>query len=176
MAFVVEDETGVDDANSYVTVEFADTYFSTQMDQVWESLSSEAKQAALVQATTYTDLRWANMAGKPLTETQALVFPRTDLPACAKGKVLPDRLKYAVCEYAIRASQANLLKDLDHSSTGYAIQRKLEKVGPITEDTSFSVGQLGGISERQVFPVYSLPDTMMQCLVSPVSKGGVIRY
>ena len=39
MAFIVEDGTNVENANAYVTVEFADSYFEDKGNTFWNSLT-----------------------------------------------------------------------------------------------------------------------------------------
>lgn len=43
MAFIAEDGSGLEGANSLVTVEFADEYFADRMNTAWAALTQEAK-------------------------------------------------------------------------------------------------------------------------------------
>ena len=48
---VVEDGTGLSNADSFVSVAYADTYFSTRGVSAWASLTN--KEALLIKATDY---------------------------------------------------------------------------------------------------------------------------
>ncbi len=76
--FVVEDGTGLDDANSYCTVEFADAYHLQYGNpSAWSALTDAEKQDLLREATRAADerygLRWL---GYQLLTSQALGWPR----------------------------------------------------------------------------------------------------
>ena len=81
MAFIVEDGTNVADANSYVTVEYADAYLAFKSnDTAWQEQDTVDKQDYLCWATRLLDQR-ANFEGRPTyrsdTVAQALRWPRT---------------------------------------------------------------------------------------------------
>ena len=78
MAFIVEDGTNVENANAYVTVEFADSYFEDKGNSFWGTLTTEQKQQRIVVATQYIDSRWyGQFKGNMFYEKQSLEFPRT---------------------------------------------------------------------------------------------------
>lgn len=103
---IVEDGTGLSDANSYVSVEFADDYFSARGVSEWSAF--ENKEQILVKATDFIDsiFQWY---GKKEFEGQALRFPRTELydyeGLAVKG--VPNCLKQAVCDAALLALNGN---------------------------------------------------------------------
>ena len=57
MDFIVEDGTGLENALSLVSVEFADNYFTQRGNQTWLALNLEQKQVNLVKATDYINIR-----------------------------------------------------------------------------------------------------------------------
>lgn len=78
MALVVEDGTGLPNANSYVSVVFADDYverFYPDEFSQWDDLTGPRKEALLIQAAKFLDniLRWNSQL---LDEEQSLNFPR----------------------------------------------------------------------------------------------------
>jgi len=96
---VIEDGTGKTDSNSYVSVTFADNYFSSRGFSSWEELEDEDKEILLIKATDFIDniFQWN---GKKKTYEQALNFPRENL-IDNNGYVITDipvNLKQAVCE------------------------------------------------------------------------------
>lgn len=158
----VEDGTGLPGANSYLSVEDADAYWAARANVTWAAATIAAKEAALVTASMYIDLRWGNgVPGTPVSPTQALVFPRHDLPPCAQGAVLPTRLKAAVAEYAAIALAGPLAPTPELSArTKYRV-----KVGPMEEETMYSDGLSGG-GFSGMWRRYPYGDALMGCLAN----------
>jgi hypothetical protein len=102
---IVEDGTGINDANSYVSVEFADNYFSARGASGWAELETEAKEQALIRATDYIDniFQWC---GKKATAEQSLRFPRVNLKDYEGIEIvgIPTVLKQSVCDVALVSS------------------------------------------------------------------------
>ena len=105
MSFIVEDGHGISDANSYVSVRFADDFLAYRTDFDWSTRTTDQKQAALVQATAYVDARYGRLfAGRVATSTQALAWPRQG----SGYDGLPVVLKRAVALYAAYAAVSPL--------------------------------------------------------------------
>jgi hypothetical protein len=88
------------------------------------------------------DHRWA-FVGDLEVMTQALAWPRT--PAIdAEGRdvsgTVPDAVKQATAEYALRALDPAAPLLPDPARDEFPIERKLESAGPVTEDTSYTTG------------------------------------
>lgn len=160
MAFVVEDGSRVINSNSFVAVAFADTYHTDRGQDFWLGLDDDIKQKCLIRATDYLQKRFSRRwKGVKVSFTQSLDWPR--MAVWDRGKLLlaqsnqiPTKLMQAVCEYALRAAiVGNLTPDAvaavpaqDFSQpsqstvTEYAggiIRHSINKVGPITENTTF---------------------------------------
>lgn len=173
MAFVPEDGSGLPNSNSYIDVAYADAYFADRLITAWSSLAPEAKQAALIAATDYVDKRWGPyFKGCRLTETQALEFPRDAFLDASDAGYIPEVLKKATAEYAIRASSAPLAPDIEQDPSGYQVSRKMEKVGPIEERTDFAF--LGPGATRQLLTPYPAADMLIRSLLKN-TQGRVIR-
>ena len=115
---IPDDGTGLANANAYVSVEFADEYFSARGNQTWAGLGSADKEAAIIKATDYLEaVYWEKWQGEKLKANQALAFPR-------KPFGMPAKFKSAVCELAIRANAGELMSDIERLTTK-------EKVGSI---------------------------------------------
>lgn len=174
MAFVPEDGTGVVDANSYIDVAYADAYFTDRGNAVWAALGNADKQIALINATDYINMRWGltpGFKGLPATETQALLWPR--LYVGSSVFQMPDTLKRATAEYALRASAAPLAPDHPYDDTGRLVIKKREEVGPIVEEVTYDPNSAGNLYAVRSYPV---PDALMKpLLVGGGSGGGVIR-
>lgn len=170
MALIVEDGTGVADANAYVSVDQADAYFTLRANTVWSALAPEAKEAAIVNATDYIELRWGHRApGKPFTDTQGLRFPRV-LECKPEEAFLPTSLLRACCEYAVVASAGPLVKNVELDETGRLPTRYRDKVGPIEEETYWTTG--AGSVQPEYWGIYTVPDAMMQSVLLPATPSG----
>ena len=109
MAIVVEDGTGIATANSYIDSTYADSYFSDRGVTEWASLTN--KDALLIQATDYIEtVYYGKWLGERLTTTQALEFPRV---IDNEDVGVPERLKKACCELALKANSGTLLVDVE---------------------------------------------------------------
>lgn len=129
MALVVEDGTGLPNAEAYVSVADADAYHTAMGNTSWANANMAAKEAALRRATQYLDARYA-FAGSPLTEVQALAWPRD-------AATWPVRsLETATYEAALRALTGALYVDQADAPT------TRETIGPITVE--YGASQNGG--------------------------------
>ena len=111
MAIIIEDNSGLTDANSYTDVAYADSYFLDRNNITWSTLTTAQKEALLILGTDYIETTYYNsFKGVMLNNLQALQFPRVD----AYGlDINYDRVKKAVCELALRANDGDLNKDID---------------------------------------------------------------
>ena len=102
---------------------------------------------------------------------QPLSWPR-DYVYSSKGTLIlgvPDIVKQAVSEYAVRHVSATLLPDPSNDSYGASVKRIKEKVGPIEEETEYVSGTEG----KDVFTKYPAADRLLRPLLK--GSGGVIR-
>jgi hypothetical protein len=148
MAFVVEDGSGKTDATSYVSEAEADTYFSEKgsatFNTTWTALDSTGKQNLLTRATAYIERtyqgRWSE--GRKKTKEQALDWPRDGAYYpdgwYVEEDEIPQDIKDAVCEVAVRLNSDELDADLGRITTS-------ERVGPVS--VSYQPG-----SDRTTYP------------------------
>jgi len=150
MTITVEDGTGLTTADAYISVADADTYFSAIGDTTWSAADTSAKEQAIVQATRYMEKRFGNKwKGIIASSTQALGWPR-DYVYDERGTELDDQvpaaLANACAEYAKHALSNPLLPPTIYPVSDGApvpfgrINRKVEKVGPVYEETYYSTG------------------------------------
>ena len=154
MAFTVEDGTGVEDANAYIPVAFADDYFTDRGVTAWTGTDA-VKQAAIIKATDYIETRWGDrFKGQPefLDPRQPLGFPRTQLYDLAGQLVegIPDNLKKATAEYALRALSGELMPDPSTDTSGAMVSWVRQKVGPIETETTFAASM--GVRSLKPYP------------------------
>jgi len=142
MVMIVEDGSGVDGANSYVSVEYADAFFDARGRSDWHS-NADHKEKALIKSTDYIDAVFGyRFKAQKFDPFQPLEFPRFGLYDRYQNVVIgiPDNLKKATCEYAVRViSGSELLQDPNLSTTDFLLQSKKVKVGPIEEQYSYDM-------------------------------------
>lgn len=164
MSFIVENGYGISDANSYVTVRFADDFLAYRTDFDWSTRTIEQKQAALVQATAYVDARYGRLfAGRVATPMQALAWPRQ----AAGYDGLPVVLKRAVALYAAYAA-VSPLAPAPATSGGLAQGVVTEKtVGPISK--KFAAVTKGYGSQIEQWRMLPEPDALINQLISGIN-------
>ena len=121
---IVEDGTGLPNADSYVSVEFADTYFSARGVSVWATLTNTVKEQLLIKATDFIDniYQWN---GKREFETQALRFPRVNIFDYEGEEIkgIPTCLKQAVCDASLIANGNELFQTQE--ANGQVVSEKI---------------------------------------------------
>lgn len=155
--FVVEDGTGLADANSFASLDFAHEYFEDRGISAWSG-SDNAKKQALVRATDYVANRFTFRLA-PYSDEQALPFPTID-PCSSDPADMPVKLLKATCEYALRALTATLAPDPTVDDSGNRVIEKIEIVGPLEEHTKFQDG-----GSAQLFRPYPAADMLLRGLV-----------
>lgn len=132
---IVEDGTGKSDAESYVTVEYANDFHLARGNTLWATITDTEKEQSLRRATEYLGefyrLKWA---GYRVSNTQALDWPRYDVPkrdvaggylqAYYDYQSIPEEVKKACAAMAFKAAQGELAEDLERGVVR-------EKIGPI---------------------------------------------
>lgn len=149
MPLIVEDGTGLDDAESYVSVAEADTYHTARgAETTWTDADSDLKEQALRKATEYIDSTFGGRlrSARSYPDTpQALEFPRE-----LWGDAVPVNLKKATFEYAIRALTAPLAPDPTVDASGLLVVSTNKELGPLKKAVQFRTAGYGAtpITER----------------------------
>lgn len=165
MAFIVEDGTGLSNANSLCDVVFANAYFTDRAVTAWTG-TDVIKQANLIKATDFIVTRFDPFfKGERLQATQALSFPRLGTDE------VPELVKKACCEYALRALTSALLPDPVIDETGVGLQLSRKKVGPIEKETRYQIAGSG--ATRTLIRPYPAADLLLRSFLK--SDAGVIR-
>lgn len=97
MALIVEDGTGLDDADSYISLADARA-FAANYGITLPADDTEA-EITLRQGTQYVDLQEDCFVGDRLTDTQSLAYPRDD--ESGMPKALGRATVYAAAEFAL---------------------------------------------------------------------------
>lgn len=143
ITLIVEDGTGVPNANTLASVAFVDTYHLERFNDGWDG-DAEAKASALVVATDYLRTRF-QYKGVPThpPEEQNLPFPRRDLEdddgRCLDPFTVPLLVKEATAEFALAAITSK--HELVTSRVGDGVTRRRERVGSIETDVEYLVSE-----------------------------------
>lgn len=171
MAFTVETGSGVVGANAYIDVAYADSYHADRNNKLWVGTDA-VKQAAIVRATDYLETRWGDkFLGLPQypDTPQGLAWPRLGVFDGYGRTVtgIPDNLKRAVAEYAVRALSADLSPDPVYDETGRTVTSKREKVGPIETEVAYNFNGTFAITRS-----YPQADRLLRTLIAGGSSMG----
>lgn len=162
MALTVEDGTGLDDADAYISVDDADNYHDGRANAAWDDLADEAKEAAIRKATEYLDAVYARRwAGVRASDAQALAWPRANVEVdgvVLADDALPQQLVRACAELALKASAGDLAADVGRMTTR-------EKIGEIEVQYD---------TNRAPYTTYRYVDALLAPLLLTTS-GGVSR-
>lgn len=162
MALVVEDGSGLDDAESYLSVADADSYHTNRGNSGWDG-DETAKEAALRKATQYLDATYS-WKGSISSTTQALNFPRTNV-FDSQGRDLsngiPQKVKNATAELALVALSSELLANVDNSN--YYKKEKVEGLEVEYKDNAPATTQ------------YLFADRMLSDLYSSKYGGSTVK-
>jgi hypothetical protein len=169
MALVIETGAIVAGAESYVSAADATTYHTARGNTLWTGTDA-VKEAALRKATTYLDgkyrNRWKGYKVRPVPQdgvtTQALEWPRYDVVISDyifPYDEIPQRLKDACCELALRALSAPLADDI---TAGV----KRERVDVI--ETEYFQGAAPGTT-------YQIVDQLLSDYLKPSGSADLLR-
>lgn len=115
MTIIVEDGTGLADAESYVSVAEFVLYHTNRGNSV-ATLPTATIEVLLRKSTDYLTAQYrGKWLGYRSTSTQALDFPRTGIVVddfiTIESNQIPKELKNAQCELAARANDGALMQD-----------------------------------------------------------------
>lgn len=130
MAIIVEDGTGVTNADSYASVSDLDTYATHRLDV--SGYTTAQKESALVIATDWVG-QYHSFRGDKLVATQGLHFPTDD-------DAFPDDIVTATLKAALLQLQGLLLVDLSAVSQSGDVESESKAVGPLSKSVSYRSG------------------------------------
>ena len=184
---ILEDDTGILNANTFVAITEADAYSTLRQTGVfagWEEADESNKVSALIYAAQYICHRWCYFGQISFPDTpQGLCFPRKILNATlfdAEGldvtDTVPQQIKDAQIEYAARSIDSATFEALplvddpnQFNDDGLQVLEKEERVGPLLERTRFA-GTTTGLTAR-TFKSYGMADEIVRDSGLIVSAG-----
>ena len=98
MALIVENGTGIEDANAYINIPYVENYLMGDRFALFTALSEDGKEAAIIAGTQLIDISYEWMGNRKTLE-QGLAWPRTgvELDGFTVNGV-PAAVKKAACE------------------------------------------------------------------------------
>lgn len=107
ISFVVEDGTGLPNANSYCDLDYALEYCVSKGYTNWLSLTEDMQKVYIIRGTEFVD-NFYNWKGRRGSQSQSMAFPRLDLYDEDHYEVrgVPDKLKKACIEAAFLNSSS----------------------------------------------------------------------
>lgn len=126
---IVEDGTGLVNAESFASVAFADSYHDKLGNTLWAALTTGQKEILLRRATNYIQGLYASsFVGVVYNELQALAFPRISTDYVWRNLfslAVPRQIAEATAELALIANTGDLLPNAKRA-------KKSVKVGSIS--------------------------------------------
>lgn len=168
MALVVEDGSGLSNAESYISVADATTYLTEIGEEAdWTAAQVAAQEAALRLSTSWIDGRYS-WPGFPKNDAQALDWPRFDAFDC-EGRLVdsgsvPEGVRRA-CAWVAKESVAGSV-DLTGVNTDGRIKRTRDKVGDLETEVEYEPG--GAPGGEIVLP---FADSLLSCLYESITRG-----
>lgn len=168
MPLVVEDGSGLANANSYCSVADATTYHADRGNSDWAALASDTiREQLLVKATDHMVRAYRTAwAGSRKTSTQKLDWPRVWVPypdlsvryatsyypaGYFPDNAVPDDVKFACAELALKAAAGPLMPDIERLT-------KSESVGPLSVTYADN--------DAKQYPIYSDVQNMLDAWLS----------
>lgn len=172
LTLIVEDGTGIEDANSYISLDFAEQYFAMQGSDLWED-NCDDQVLALIQASAFLDLRYsARFCGELVNADQGLLFPRM---IANKNTGIPKQLKNAVASLAMQYMQNGNTLDLN-GNQDMAVKSTSVSLGngAIQETTSY----YDNSDTKAQFSVFAITDAHLNQLMKSIGcesgAGGIM--
>lgn len=178
MALIVENGTGIANADSYISVTDCDTYLANRGYTTWATLLTAEKENCLRRATGYMvqmyRLRWkgtraqANQAldwPRNFVEREDYTYPTLNGSTFIGGyfyypdNVVPQEVKDACCELAFRAGSGELAPD----------------VGRLKKRSKVDVLEVEYESYAKPYTVYRAIDGFLAPLLKGAGNGNMMR-
>lgn len=114
---IVEDGTGISNADSYISLEDAEAYVSSSFfTGDWSELTNSQKESLLKTSSMYLD-SFYSWYGEKSVQTSGLRWPRVGVEDSDDIEVpsnsIPNKIKWATVEMSIYLASTNLLEESD---------------------------------------------------------------
>ena len=164
LTLIVEDGTGVQNANTYLTVAEAETILDNLGYSFDAALSEDQKEQFLIRSASYLESFWNQYQGNKNSCDQGLQWPRYGacIYNCAVANdVVPDQIKQAQALGTYYESNSQSLQPITSGQTV-----KMKEIAGAVKKEYFDNGSVDGVTQFRD----------IQNLLKPTFKfGGAIR-
>jgi hypothetical protein len=142
ITLVVEDGTGLANANTYISLADSDSYHNDRFNEGWKG-GEEPRESALIRATEFIDNEWVFQGDRRFPETpQALAWPRVGVydeeAQLVDDDSVPLGIQYATAELALVVTcNGTLLVAYAEA----AVKRRRERVGVVESEMEFDADE-----------------------------------
>jgi len=172
IAFVVEDGTGLPNANSYCDLDYALEYCVSKGYTNWLSLTEDMQKIFIIRGTEFVD-NFYNWKGRRGSQSQSMAFPRLDLYDDDNYEVrgIPDKLKKACIEAAFLNSSSGSDTLFTTKDENGAIKR--QKVDTL-EVEYFGNGSNSSSEEVNYTSIYDVLNQLLKGLYKTRDNNGSV--
>lgn len=168
MSLIVENGSGLADAESYLSVADADSYHTLYGSTGWNGTSDE-KEVALRVATQYLNASYGQRwVGSRINSTMSLDWPRKSVidrdGYAVSFTAVPTPVKHATAYMALRSIQGDTL--IPDTAAASNVTSESVAVGPVSTSKTFA-----GV--KSAAKVYSIVESLLGDLIT--SAGSVSR-
>ncbi len=169
MALIVEDGSGMTNADAFISVAYADTYHAAMGNTTWTG-AEPLKEGAIRRATAFLSNSYEWQGYKRQGRPQALAWPRVDVVDCEGWGVdfasIPVEIQKATAEVALRelVSPGSMNPDFTQSE-----MVKREKIGQI--EVEYLNSSTNADAQR---PVLLVVRDMIGCLLKAGAGNSIV--
>lgn len=175
MTLIVQTDNGAEaGANAYIDVAWFKAYHDARGNDYTAATDDPAIERAIIRATDYLDTRFKFVGRRRNGRDQTTEWPRTNAYDSGRNYVndVPEEVKEATAEYALRAIAQTLVEDPTRDPSGRDVESRSESVGPIKEAVTYAQD---GVGSAFSMPKYPLADRKLTKAGLTTSGGTVLR-
>ena len=173
ISFVVEDGTGLPNANSYCDLDYALEYCVSKGYTNWLSLTEDMQKVYIIRGTEFVD-NFYNWKGRKGSQSQSMAFPRLELYDGDNYEVrgIPDRLKKACIEAAFLNSSSGSDTLFTTKDENGAIKR--QKVDSLEVEYFSNQQNETNINAVDYTTIYDILNKLLKGLYKEKGDGGSV--
>lgn len=173
ISFVVEDGTGLPNANSYCDLDYALEYCVSKGYTNWLTLTEDMQKIYIIRGTEFVD-NFYNWKGRRGSQSQSMAFPRLDLFDEDHYEVrgVPDKLKKACIEAAFLNSSSGSDTLFTTKDENGAIKR--QKVDSLEVEYFSNQQNETNINAVDYTTIYDILNKLLKGLYKEKGDGGSV--
>lgn len=173
ISFVVEDGTGLPNANSYCDLDYALEYCVSKGYTNWLTLTEDMQKIYIIRGTEFVD-NFYNWKGRRGSQSQSMAFPRLDLFDEDHYEVrgVPDKLKKACIEAAFLNSSSGSDTLFTTKDENGAIKR--QKVDSLEVEYFSNQQNETNIKAVDYTTIYDILNKLLKGLYKEKGDGGSV--